>query len=201
MSLDSPLPSTPRLRLRWLSVEDQSFYCDLYTDPAAMRLIAPPLDPASAEADFRRALRASKSAPTFPPASHGETPAQAPAHPFDDLPWSNGASPQQSLRAVAVWRDTSEAVALYGLDRWDRTGALWEMGVMAPRLAQGRGYAVEGMSALVDWLFLHSAQRVLLRCRPDNLAACRVARRMGFRGQVADSSEGPVMLWERRQRA
>lgn len=197
MSFASPLPNTPRLRLRWLSAEDQSFYCNLYTDPVGMRLIAPPQDPASAEADFRRALRASASAPNFPPPIPTETPTQVPADPFEDLPWTDGASPQHSMRAVAVRQDTSEAVALYGLERWDRTGALWEMGVMAPRLAQGRGYAVEGMAALADWLFLHPVERVLLRCRPDNLAACRVARRMGFQGRVAESSEGPVMLWAR----
>jgi RimJ/RimL family protein N-acetyltransferase len=101
------------------------------------------------------------------------------------------------LRVVAETADSGEAVAIYGLERWDASGAQWEMGVMAPAQTHGRGYAVEGMLALVERLFAAGAARILLRCRAENLSACRVARRMGFLGREVESDDGRVMLWVR----
>ncbi|HSR65221.1 MAG TPA: GNAT family N-acetyltransferase, partial [Xanthomonadaceae bacterium] len=48
---------TPRLRLRLLDGRDQALFCHLYTDPAVMRRILPPLSADAAAAGFGRACR------------------------------------------------------------------------------------------------------------------------------------------------
>lgn len=191
------LQPTSRLCLRLLGPEDRSLYRSLYTDAAAMRLIATPLSPEAAEADFERALRANRLPPTLPSRTLSEKPYSQASSAFAGLPWNRRSTPQHGLRVVAETPGSAQVVALFGLERWDHEGTEWEMGVMAPRHTHGRGYAVEGMSALADRLLEAGAGRVLLRCSPANLSACRVARRMGFRGEVAESPDGPVMLWAR----
>jgi RimJ/RimL family protein N-acetyltransferase len=190
---------TERLRLRLLDQRDRNVYCGLYTDPRAMRLITTPLDADTVSASFASALRANRRPPVFPAPgnSSGPAPGWSEQTPFKALPWQRRQGPIQSLRVVGETIDGTDVVAIYGLERWDESGAQWEMGVMAPVQAHGRGYAVEGMLALVERLFEAGAARILLRCRAENLAACRVARRMGFQGREVESDDGRVMLWVR----
>jgi RimJ/RimL family protein N-acetyltransferase len=48
---------TARLAVRPLDGRDEALYCRLYTDPAVMRLIAPPMADAAARRSFGTALR------------------------------------------------------------------------------------------------------------------------------------------------
>lgn len=193
------LAATERLRLRLLDERDWALYQELYTDPRAMRLIAEPLDPETVTASFASTLRANRQPPIFPdPAKlQAQLLGWSTLEPFQALPWTLRSAPMQGLRVVAETTDDARVVAVYGVERWDHTGAQWEMGVMAPARMHGRGYAVEGMLALVDCLFEAGAARILLRCRVENLAACRVARRMGFQGRQVETDNGRVMLWAR----
>lgn len=197
LSMDLVPLKTKRLRLRLLGGEHEGFYCSLYTDPLAMRLIGPTLSRDAALADFRRAVRANGQAPKFPQRGLEPAISDHERDPFGNLPWETSPHPQHGHRVVAEATDTGAVVALYGLQRWDEHGFDWEMGVMAPRVAHGKGYAVEGMSALADQLLSNNVARVLLRCRPDNYPARRVARQMGFIEKPVESATGAVILWAR----
>lgn len=60
-------------------------------------------------------------------------------------------------------------------------GAL-EVGYLVSRLHVGRGYATEAAAALVRVGFeLAGAERMELRCSPDNAPSIAIARRLGFR--------------------
>lgn len=48
---------TPRMRLRGLGPADEPAYCGLYTDPAVMAQIGPPLQPVAARTRFLRAVQ------------------------------------------------------------------------------------------------------------------------------------------------
>ncbi|WP_101926450.1 MULTISPECIES: GNAT family N-acetyltransferase [Luteimonas] len=64
MSLFPATFETTRYHMRPLAAADNARYCALYTDPAVMRLIAPPLSASAAQAAFDAVLRAtSKVAP------------------------------------------------------------------------------------------------------------------------------------------
>jgi RimJ/RimL family protein N-acetyltransferase len=52
-----PTLTTPRFRLRPLSLRDEAFYVSVYTDGALMRFVGQPMTPASAADAFRAFLR------------------------------------------------------------------------------------------------------------------------------------------------
>jgi RimJ/RimL family protein N-acetyltransferase len=72
------------------------------------------------------------------------------------------------LGDVAVWLDDVGLLAMVGY-------------TLAPA-SQGRGYAVEAVRAVVDWLFTsRKVHRVAATLDPANLASARVLERNGFR--------------------
>ena len=185
------LSHTRRLTLRLLASEHESEYIALYRDPRVMRKIGEPLSEATAREHFTWALRANQ----YPPRIRSSL--RKFSDPFESLPWDRRQLPFQSLRVAAEVRESGRLAAIYSADRWDPDGSQWEMGVIAPSQAQGHGLAVEGMRALADQLQRLGVSRLLLRCKADNLAACRVARLMGFTGKTAETELGAVMLWSR----
>src|SRR5262245_38182183 len=72
------------------------------------------------------------------------------------------------LGDVAVWLDDAGLLAMIGY-------------TLAPE-SQGRGYAVEAVRAVVDWLFgARRVHRVAATIDPENVASARVLERNGFR--------------------
>ena len=72
------------------------------------------------------------------------------------------------LGDVAVWLDDVALLAMIGY-------------TFAPE-NQGRGYAVEAVRAVVDWLFtVRKVHRVAATIDPENVASARVLERNGFR--------------------
>ena len=68
---------------------------------------------------------------------------------------------------VAVWLDADSTLAMIGY-------------TLDPRF-QGRGYAVEAVAAVIDWLFRHQqVHRIAATIDPRNLASARVLERCGF---------------------
>ena len=69
---------------------------------------------------------------------------------------------------IAVWLDADESLANVGY-------------TLAPE-NQGRGYAVEAIEAIVEWLFRHQrVHRTAATIDPRNMASARVLERCGFR--------------------
>ena len=72
------------------------------------------------------------------------------------------------LGDVAVWLDEAALLAMVGY-------------TFAPE-NQGRGYAIEAVSAVLEWLFtVRKVHRVAATIDPENLASARVLERNGFR--------------------
>lgn len=72
------------------------------------------------------------------------------------------------LGDLAVWLDDTQQLATIGY-------------TLAPE-HQGKGYATEAVSAILDWLFgTRKAHRVTATLDPENLASARVLERSGFR--------------------
>lgn len=63
---------------------------------------------------------------------------------------------------------------------------------------QGRGYAKEAATALVDFALAMGARQVRAHTRPANDASAGVLRRCGFEltGEVVDPEDGLVWRWE-----
>lgn len=72
------------------------------------------------------------------------------------------------LGDVAVWLDDAALLAMIGY-------------TLAPE-SQGRGYAIEAVRAVIDWLFAtRKVHRVAATLDPENVASARVLERSGFR--------------------
>jgi RimJ/RimL family protein N-acetyltransferase len=72
------------------------------------------------------------------------------------------------LGDVAIWLDAAGLLAMIGY-------------TLAPE-SQGKGYAVEAVKAVVDWLFMtRKVHRVAATIDPENVASARVLERNGFR--------------------
>ncbi len=163
----APLIATSRLRLRPLGEGDAALYCRLYTDPGLMRHIAAPLTQAAAERSFRTAYRLESGSP-FP------------------------------LRWIIQSHDTGIDIGLLGLTRHPGPGDEIELGMLLLAEWQGQGRAVETITAALGWLFGDiGLQRIWTRQHPDNPAAYRLMRALGFTGVVVpDQAAGSELRWE-----
>lgn len=104
-------------------------------------------------------------------------------------PWPYGrADAVAFVDAVARWWDEgreytfgvrSDDGALMGMVSWRRRG---DVGYWMGAEHRGRGYMVEALTTLVEWVFVeHGPDRILWETLPGNLASARVARAAGFR--------------------
>lgn len=157
-----PTFETPRLHLRPLGGDDEGLYCRLYTDPEVMRHIGAPLSAEAARTAFATVTRLMRQ----------------------DAP---------TMRLWAL-RDRGPGVdiGILALLRHAHEPGTREIGTMLLVAAQGRGFAVEAQTALLDWVF--DTQGVGIVCSshaPGHGAVIGVKHRLGFvragRGGTVDA--------------
>jgi RimJ/RimL family protein N-acetyltransferase len=69
--------------------------------------------------------------------------------------------------------------ALIGMIGWRARG---DIGFWMGAEHRGRGYMVEALATMVEWVFVeHDPERIAWETLPGNLASARVARAAGFR--------------------
>jgi len=108
-------------------------------------------------------------------------------------PWPYGRSDAVAfVDAVARWwEERSEFtfgihldehdgdVRLIGMIGWRSRG---DVGFWMGAEHRGRGYMVEALAAMVEWVFVeHAPDRIAWETLPGNIASARVARAVGFR--------------------
>lgn len=146
---------TPRLQLSRLSEADEELYCELYSDADTMRYIGAPLSLERAVRSFRRTLARSDEQPSGP-----------------------------ELFAI-VEKSTLQAVGLCGVQPIDTAMRRAEIGILLNPEARRRGYATEGLAALM--LHAFSAlpiDAVWVQYQSSNAAAERLFTGLGFLPQV-----------------
>lgn len=145
--------ATPRTTLRLLGPGDEALYCALYTDPAVMARVGPPLAPAVALAGFRAARRLNAAA--------------------------DGRQRRWSVSDAA----TGQALGLLALlgDPGGRPRA--EVGILLLPLAQGRGIGRELIGAACAIAFGPGGwglEEAWARHRPGHAAAAALLAATGF---------------------
>lgn len=115
----SPEVETARLRLRPLSSADQQLYCELYTDAETMRHIGAPMSMERAARSFSAAVRIAQRQP-----------------------------PEQLLLAI-VEKDTRQPVGICSVQHVETPTRRAEAGIMIRRQSWSRGYATEGLRAVI----------------------------------------------------
>lgn len=144
---------TPRLILRPLLPDDESFYCRLHGDADVMRHIAAPLTPEAASRVFQRTL------------AHNRDPRGC------DRCWA------------IVTRASADVVGLIGLRHLDDAACAGsgEIGILLVTHAQGCGYAREAIPVLAEHAFRYAhLARVVLAHFPANSRMAVVAFGLGF---------------------
>lgn len=169
-----PTLQTPRLTIRAHGLTDFDAYCALWSDPDVVRYITG--TPFSREASWSRFLR-------------------HPGH------WQH-----MGFGFLAIEeRQTGRFIGEAGFHDMRREmtpsieGTLEAGWALAPS-AQGRGYGLEAMQALVDWADqTFPGRRMTCIIDPGNGASTRVASRLGFIPVTATSYHGSdVNLFERK---
>ena len=110
---------------------------------------------------------------------------------FLTTPWPYSRSDAEwFVDAVARWWDEGSEYtlgirldeaggALIGMIGWRSRG---DVGFWMGAEHRGRGYMVEALATMVEWVFVeHDPERILWETLPGNLASARVARAAGFR--------------------
>jgi ribosomal-protein-alanine N-acetyltransferase len=99
---------------------------------------------------------------------------------------------------IVVRKDTAEVVGSVGFGGGpDADGAVMVGYATYPNV-EGRGYATEAAGALAQWALAHpEVARVCASMPPDNLAAIRVAQKLGMRlmGTVWEEDLDEVLLY------
>lgn len=63
----------------------------------------------------------------------------------------------------------------------EKAQANWELGYVFNRAYQGKGYAAEAVTTLVDQVFgKHAGHRIYAECNPENRSSWRLLERVGF---------------------
>ncbi|MBL8300940.1 MAG: GNAT family N-acetyltransferase [Rhodanobacteraceae bacterium] len=148
------------MRIAPLAANDESLYCELYTDVRLMRHVGMALQREQAERSFRAAVVASHDRP--------------PRHIYFSL-----------VHGATNW--SAGICALRDIDLSERCA---EIGLILRRRAHATGAAREGLEAVASWAFSElGLARLYGRASADNLAAARVARLAGF-SLVRPAAEG-----------
>lgn len=162
-----PTFDTPRLHLRPLDASDEALYCRLYCDPDVMRHIGTPLSPEAARAAFATVIGLMRR----------------------DAP----------TMQVWVMRDRAFGadVGILALIRHADMPDAREIGAMLLVEGQGRGFAVEAQTALLDWVFdAQGVRTVWSRNAPGNAAAAGVRLKLGFVRAPDGPGEGGEVRWQ-----
>lgn len=157
---------TGRLLLRPLDVGDEALFRALYTDVETMRFIAAPLSDGEAARMFHRILAAMAT------------------------------QPPTCKYLVMLDRASRQAIGLCGLPRFDFSAARQEVGLVLTTSARSRGFAREGLTALVDRIFRAlPADEVWARFSEENVAAHRLVVAAGFNACEGRSQEQEFPSW------
>jgi ribosomal-protein-alanine N-acetyltransferase len=114
---------TQRLRMRPLSEDDASLYCNICEDPDAMRFVGRPLSPERAQRSFRKALE------------------------------SLDCCPLEQLFLVVVDKASQEAIGISALTQFDARRRRVQAGIMLTSESRGRGFGKEILRAMVTRAF------------------------------------------------
>jgi RimJ/RimL family protein N-acetyltransferase len=158
---------TPRLILRPLLPEDESFYCRLHGDADVMRHIAAPLTPEAASRVFGSTLARNRNG----------------IH--DDQCWAITHRDNPSPIGVIGWHRLSAPMHRVG-----------ELGAILSNDAQGRGISIEAGQALMDFAFGNDVFEALLseHAIAHHYAAIMMGR-LGFAREESREDAPAVVVW------
>lgn len=158
---------TRRMRLRLLNADDEFLFCSLYTDPSVMRFIGPLLSARQAARRFQWIIEGMQQLP---------------------VSW---------LYLVMSEKESGQSLGICGVPQFSTGATKFEVGLVLTSGARSRGYAREGLAALMERLFsLPSVDEIRAKFYAENQAARRLVVALGFR-DCTDASIGPEHLRER----
>lgn len=153
---------TSRLWVRPLSDTDEALYCELFTDAPTMRFVAPPLSPVRATRGFRKYLKSPRRC-----------------------------AAGQLLLAV-IEKAGGQPIGICALQQLDECRRRVEAGIMLKPAVHGRGFAKEGLAALVTQAFaVLPVDEVWVQVAVDHAVVERLVISVGFarRGDSATGDE------------
>ncbi|OOG64731.1 hypothetical protein B0E46_04785 [Rhodanobacter sp. B04] len=158
---------TRRMRLRLLNSNDEALFCSLYTDPSVMRFIGPLLSARQAASRFQWIVAGMRQLPAS---------------------W---------LYLVMSEKESGQSLGICGVPQFSASATRFEVGLVLTSGARSRGYAREGLAALMERLFsLSSVDEIQAKFFAENQAARQLVVALGFR-DCTDASMEPEHLRER----
>jgi RimJ/RimL family protein N-acetyltransferase len=143
---------TPRLHVRPLRGDDETLYCDLYTDAETHRHTGSRLSPPDAARSFAAALSA---------------------------PYRR---PLRNLYLMLSERTGRRKLGMLGLSGIDMAERRTEIGILMTATARRAGYGREGFGALAAQIFLRfPIDTIYVQYARANIGADRLAAGVGFR--------------------
>jgi ribosomal-protein-alanine N-acetyltransferase len=96
-------------------------------------------------------------------------------------------------RAIAIHRREGVVIGDVRFEPSPRAEREFEIGYGIAKSRRRQGYAVEAVTAVIDWLFEDAgAETILAGCDARNIASVRTLRRLGF---WLDSNPGQTFWW------
>jgi RimJ/RimL family protein N-acetyltransferase len=96
-------------------------------------------------------------------------------------------------RAIAIHRQEGVVIGDVRFEPSPRAQSEFEIGYGIARSRRRQGYAVEAVTAVIDWLFEDAgAETILAGCDAGNMASVNTLRRLGF---WLDSNPGQTFWW------
>ncbi|OOG38138.1 GNAT family N-acetyltransferase [Rhodanobacter sp. C05] len=142
---------TERLQLRLLAARDEALFCGLYTDPETMRFIGQPLTAGQAARYFQRAMAGMHQQP---------------------CKW---------LYLAILEKESGQPLGVCGVPQFDKDATRLEVGLVLATEARSRGYAREGLAALVKRVFeVSSVVEIWAQFSTEHVAAERLVIDIGF---------------------
>jgi len=142
---------TERLRLRPLEAGDEALFVGLYSDPETMRYIGEPLSPERAVRSFRKAVTS----------------------------WSD--DPLERAFLTVLDKISRRPLGICAIVQFEANMSRAEVGIMLKSDASGRGYAREGLGALVRQAFGRlPVEEIWVQCSARNPVVERMVSSIGF---------------------
>jgi RimJ/RimL family protein N-acetyltransferase len=159
--------------MRLLKMDDEALFCGLYTNADTMRFIGEPLTPERAARSFRKVLALMYK------------------------------QPAEWLSLAIIEKATQQPVGICGVANFDAASRQLEVGMMFQGEARTRGFAKEGLAALVRKLFSAlSVGEIWVEYSSEHSAAGGLVRSIGFspRAKTATGDENrKKCVWHARR--